>query len=272
MGLMKLLSAGKSLVGIREGRSKYRVTKANLVPKSSDEGEPAKVSRSDKSKPEKKKPDRNPFGRVSESEREEPPTLLPVEVEASVEVMPEPGTAATHSQVDSGEQRVGTAAADAPAAADTRPVREPAGPASEPRSQPARVGMRKPKSAASVKPSQPPTRPAPRQAASPPEPVLVAAERKRKPKPAMFAKLARLSGLAKSPARKPAATERESWLKRLRVVRNDLADADLEVVPTRRPKTDTAVPGTTKSARGAVARFVRSRKLPRLMTACLAWI
>jgi len=270
MGLMKLLSAGKSLVGIREGRSKYKVTKSGLLPNFNESGEPAISARTTKSGFGRKAGKAaNPFqtAEANADERTERLLLLPQGVEEPREET-EPDAEAPKAGLvgEKGEPAV----ADAPAAAGAQPAEV----------QPRRIQL----GAAAVKgveQSKPQRRPkssgAVRDVAEVrhrSEPVLTAVERKRTPKSALVARLGKLAALAQPGRRKPGPKSDEAWLRKLKVVRNDLKDADLEVVPARGAEevTEKSSAGTKpKPARGAVARFVRSRKLSRLVSACFAW-
>jgi len=105
------------------------------------------------------------------------------------------------------------------------------------------------------------------------EPLLTAGERKRKPKPPFVAKLAQLAALAKIGKRQKPDQTFEPWLNKLKVVRNDLRDSDLEVLPvktTAGSRCKPVGPGVDASSR-SVARFVQSRKLSRMVSACFAW-
>ncbi|MBI3877645.1 MAG: hypothetical protein HY300_17080 [Verrucomicrobia bacterium] len=258
---MKLLSAGKSMVGIREGHTKYKVTKANLVPHFSESGQPAKLAKHGHTgEGRKAEAEKNPF--KSANQKQTQLLLETPERAEEAEKTDKPGE--PMFSVETVVNREGPAAADAPAAAETltgqaeaeatvKPVAEPAAKA--------KPHARQPKSSGAVRDA----------AARKREPEVTVVERKRKPKSAA---LVRLAALAKGPRRKTPSKPGEFWLKRLKVVRNDLSDADLEVVPAKGAKAGAArQPATPKpqAPRGAVARFVKSRKLARLVSACFAW-
>ncbi len=253
MGLMKLLSAGKSMVGIREGRTKYKVTKANLVPHFSESSQPAKLAKhGHTSAGRKAEAGKNPFKSAEEKHRQ---LLLEAPERAEETTTDKPGE--PMFSVETVVDREGPAAADAPAAAETPAVETAGEMPVEPVAKPAR----QPKSSGAVRGA----------AARKREPQVTVVERKPKPKPAM---LARLAALAKGPRRKTSSKSGEFWLKKLRVVRNDLSDADLEVVPAKTAKAGVVrQPAAAKpqASRGAVARFVKSRKLARLVSTCFAW-
>ena len=204
MSLLRLLAAGRSLVGMKDITARYRMRTAGLLPKF---GSP-----------------KNPFATPTKAEAKPKPGVAPVAVPTTAK--PEPVKMETVPLFD-GKPKAPLASAPVVTMAPVAPEK-----AKEPLRetiQAARPEL-KPKAAKPVKPARKPV-------------VFSGWVTKINPLPL----LRRLKpGANKSPKPRPAraAVQGELSLEKVKVVRNDLNDADVELMPAR--------PTVTTIASGAI--------------------
>jgi hypothetical protein len=242
MSVLKFLATGKSLVGMKDRSTPYRMRAANLLPKFES--------------------DKNPFASTTladgtlvpaESPAAEPMTAQPVIAPAKPAIMetlslfdnthsPTPATPAREKKVATVHPVMAFAPkAPAPASATVPPATPAAAPAEY-------VLVNRPVAVAKPKAAQPapqPVAPAPVAAsvAHTNVPALAATPGKSFSFVNMFKKLNPLAFIKAKRTERNAVRSRslrppvqaELSLEKIKVMRNDLSDADLEVVPARQP-------------------------------------
>lgn len=196
MSLLKLLAAGRSLIGTRAAQSPYRMRTANLLPKFESS--------------------KNPFASKAKAEAQEQPK--------AIKSVAQPVAAAAKPAKPAKMETISLFGAKAAEVATPARIAE---------AQPVPVEQRTKLEAPKV-PEAP--------EASVPVPVKVVPARKRAPFGQWVKKLnplkllpAQMEGKKKSPragAGRPAV-QAELSLEKVKVMRNDLSDADLEIMPAK---------------------------------------